>query len=140
MYGHDSKCKSCTKKLVRARRVRELEKVREYDRARGSLPHRVKARQDYSKTEAYRVSAKASKKKYKENNKEKIAARGKVCRAVMAGKIEKSKCIVCGCGKTQAHHEDYAKPLDIVWLCVCCHADRHKDIRSEKRRVNHGKS
>jgi len=27
--------------------------------------------------------------------------------------------------KTQAHHEDYAKPLEVTWLCSLCHKMRH---------------
>lgn len=28
-----------------------------------------------------------------------------------------------------AHHDDYDKPLNIIWLCVDCHVDRHTDIK-----------
>ena len=35
------------------------------------------------------------------------------------------------CGKecrTQAHHDDHSKPLDVMWLCPVCHAARHGEI------------
>lgn len=26
------------------------------------------------------------------------------------------------------HHEDYKKPLEVVWVCFACHAIRHRRI------------
>ena len=30
--------------------------------------------------------------------------------------------------KVIAHHEDYDKPLDVMWLCRSCHVKRHAEI------------
>ena len=57
----------------------------------------------------------------------KAAARGVSAAAIKCGFIAKpSKC--AGCHRktsTQAHHEDYTKPLDVVFLCKSCHTKRH---------------
>jgi len=48
--------------------------------------------------------------------------------AVQRGIIKKAKeCQDCGAARRalQAHHEDYDKPLDVVWLCGTCHGARH---------------
>ena len=56
-------------------------------------------------------------------------ANNKVSYAMKTGMIKKSGCQVCGKSKAQAHHEDYSKPLDVVWLCTRHHADRHIHLR-----------
>ncbi len=47
--------------------------------------------------------------------------------AVTAGKIKRAeRCSRCEKGgRIHAHHEDYAKPLDVVWLCPRCHELAH---------------
>lgn len=52
-----------------------------------------------------------------------------VADAVRTGKIERQPCVACGKSKVQAHHEDYSKPLDIVWYCQKHHSERHREIR-----------
>jgi ribosomal protein S27AE len=49
----------------------------------------------------------------------------KVWKAISRGKLVKEKCEVCGAEKTQAHHDDYNKPLEIRWLCKKCHTEWH---------------
>ena len=60
--------------------------------------------------------------------------------AVRAGAIERpTVCSGCGCTdaehRIEAHHHDYAKPLDVIWLCTPCH--RRMDAQ---RRVREGKT
>lgn len=56
---------------------------------------------------------------------EKIKAREAVSRAVKSGKLKRLPCEVCGDQNSQAHHEDYSRPLDVVWLCRKHHRQRH---------------
>lgn len=37
------------------------------------------------------------------------------------------------CKEAQAHHEDYTKPFDVVWLCTKHHAERHRELRRIER-------
>ena len=56
----------------------------------------------------------------------KANARTQVHVYIKRGKLTKG---ICPCGNTnvQAHHEDYNKPLEVIWLCVSCHIKLHKE-------------
>ena len=41
------------------------------------------------------------------------------------GKITRQPCNLCGSEKSQMHHHDYAKPLEVTWLCRDCHNATH---------------
>lgn len=55
---------------------------------------------------------------------EKKKARGKIIRRVLHGTLTRPEhCQLCwDRGIIEAHHADYRKPLDVVWLCRPCHA------------------
>jgi hypothetical protein len=59
------------------------------------------------------------------NNPEKAKARDAVNHAVRDGRLIKEDCCLCGNPKTDAHHEDYGKPLDVIWLCKAHHKQLH---------------
>ena len=63
--------------------------------------------------------------KWKIERPETISARSKTSTAIKNGSLIREGCLVCG-EKSQAHHEDYFKPLDIVWLCRHHHKLRHR--------------
>lgn len=65
---------------------------------------------------------------------QKVSARMMVADAVSSGVLRRMPCEVCGKRGAHAHHEDYGKPLDVVWLCGSHHAKRHAEINKEKRR------
>jgi len=52
-------------------------------------------------------------------------ARRRLQRAVENGLITPLPCAECGEKRTEAHHPDYAKALEVVWLCVSCHRRVH---------------
>lgn len=55
---------------------------------------------------------------YSKKNPEKIIARN------TARKLEDKPCIICG-KNGEGHHEDYSKPLDVIWLCHKHHQLHH---------------
>lgn len=52
-------------------------------------------------------------------------ARGKVYNAIKTGKLKRQNCSVTNCNKIgEAHHSDYTKPFNILWLC----AEHHRQL------------
>ena len=66
------------------------------------------------------------KKLQKQRYPKRIRSREALSKAVSAGKVIPECCAVCGCSNTQAHHEDYSKPLDVIWLCAEHHRELHR--------------
>jgi len=70
---------------------------------------------------------------WRANNRHKSNAWSAVGNALIRGDLIKPViCEKCNCKDIlHAHHEDYNKPLEIVWVCHSCHMKIHK----EKRRI-----
>ena len=71
----------------------------------------------------------ASKARYAAKNPLKKRAQSAVNHAIRDGKLLKpTECSECNAtGTIQAHHCDYSKPLEVMWLCQICHIDWHKE-------------
>ena len=70
-------------------------------------------------------------KQYLLNNPQKGAAHRMVRYALSAGELKREPCVICGSAKTHGHHDNYARPLDVVWLCALHHAERHQSLTRE---------
>jgi hypothetical protein len=114
--GYLNKCKDCTKADVTLNRKTHIERYREYDKKRSQHPERRKAHAQYVKD-------------WQEANQQRTLAHSQVQNAIRNGSLVRMPCIKCGNEKSQGHHEDYNKPLDVVWLCSPCHQRFHHDIR-----------
>lgn len=66
------------------------------------------------------------KRRYRENNPEKHRAHRLMWNAIRRGDLVRETCAVCGAHKVEGHHEDYSKPLDVIWLCKKHHLEAHK--------------
>lgn len=106
-----SNCKECVKKRVKDR-ARSNPEVQAYDRARAKLPHR-------------RENARRITKRWRNENPVAYAAHTAVSNAVRDGKISKQPCMFCAAETVHAHHRDYSRPLDVIWLCPKCHHRLH---------------
>lgn len=109
--GYLNQCKSCVGKRVTDYRVKNLEKLRAYDRLRGDLPNRIRARKEYSqKIQSNSIKLEKYievKKSWVSRNQNKRKAHILVKSAIRAGSIIKqSNCQRCGLHypKLHAHH------------------------------------
>ena len=127
--GRVNKCKECNKKDVRKNRLKNIDYYLEYDRARATLASRVKAKQKYSQTEKGKSSHRKASCKWVENNLQKRSASIIVNNAVRDGRLVKpTACGECGVEdkRIHGHHDDYAYPMSVRWLCSKCHCAWHK--------------
>lgn len=110
--GTVNKCKECNKKDVRENRELKHDYYIEYDRKRGG------SRQDPQYLRDYRA-------KYPKKYKAHLA----VANAIRIGVLVNPRvCELCpGDYAIVAHHCDYDKPLEVLWLCEFCHKQWHKE-------------
>jgi len=118
-----AKCVECVKENARANRAKNIEYYREYDRNRGG----GRWSQEYLNSMEYRDSCSRSNKKYRKQNPHKYKAHSAVSNAVRDGRLEKpGACETCDdTGVIHGHHDDYAYPLEVRWLCAACHRQWH---------------
>lgn len=132
--GHLGRCKDCHKSAMRKNRKDNEDYYKNYDTWRFKNQPQVKERHKrYQGTELGIVAMSRAKKKFIENNPEKRAAHVLVGNAIRSGKLIKpDTCSNCGeyypRRQIHGHHEDYTRPLDVVWLCVKCHSDHHNCV------------
>lgn len=60
-----------------------------------------------------------------EDQKKRASARSMARVYTIRGKIKPKPCEVCGELKTERHHDDYNKPLDIKYFCRKHHVEYH---------------
>lgn len=53
-----------------------------------------------------------------------------VANAVKTGRLVRLPCEHCGATKSNGHHEDYSKPLVVIWLCRPCHDTEHARLKA----------
>jgi hypothetical protein len=110
--GHLNVCKECVKKRVKGYGDK-------YDKRRRNTPKRKKWLYEFQKK---------MRKKYIK----KYRCRNRFWKSVLRNEIEKKKeCVKCGVSgekkRIEAHHCDYDKPFDVMWLCSKCHHEWHKE-------------
>jgi ribosomal protein S27AE len=118
--GHVGKCKTCNRADVRENYQKNHDHYIAYERKR--RPSRGLRRPNGNPI---------TQQGHRARRPDKYKANQTVGNALRAGKLKKpSRCSECGSGQKQihGHHDDYAKPLEVRWLCSTCHATLHKNL------------
>lgn len=114
--GHLHKCIDCQRIVQIKYRNTNILRIREYDRERSKDKKRI-------------LKQTLLCKKYRKQNKLKYKAHTLVKSALRNGSLKKLNCEVCNSEISQAHHDDYTKPLNVRWLCSLHHHEVHKKMR-----------
>lgn len=123
--GYTFSCKDCNKAYFKVygekNLVKEITRFRKYyNENRESV---LKRNRDY---------VKAGRRKTKPDPYKELARR-LLHYAVKTGRVIKKPCEVCGkTDRIHGHHEDYTKPIEVVWLCAKHHMERHRKYDLDK--------
>lgn len=130
--GRVNQCRDCVKAQVRANRLENIESIRAYDSMRyRTHPHRTKEARRQASIERLRpllldIPAHlrlAPAPGYAKEDA--IHAREAVAWAVKSDRLARQPCVACGAKRVHAHHFDYGRPLDVIWLCIPHHQAIH---------------
>lgn len=121
--GYLGKCKECARQDVIANRTKRVKYYRAYDKMR------------FHNNTARRKRLFEQTPEYRRRNPEKYRAHSLVASALRCKRLFKQPCARCGSLEVHGHHEDYSKPLDVMWLCPVHHSERHKEIEAERQAV-----
>lgn len=113
--GLTNTCKDCYNLKERALKEADPERFRKKD-----LAYRAKHKADILR----KMREKGAK------NRHKNRARHLLKYHIKSGKIIRKPCEVCFNQKSEGHHEDYSKPLEVIWLCRRHHARRHEELKT----------
>lgn len=134
--GVTNRCKPCHRAKVKENRDAKADYYRAYDAMRFQKDPRVRERhRRYQSTDKGKASLRQSRLKWLEANQDKRAAHIILGNAVRDGrKIKPETCQICNAGgRIHGHHDDYTKPLDVIWCCPKCHEAIHRKIDEAAR-------
>ena len=119
--GLQSWCRAC----VAAYRAEHKVEKAAYQRTPRGKTLRAAANVRYRRTPKGKAAYKAANARQRIKHPLKKRCRQQISNAITAGKIKRQPCMN-GCkAKAEAHHSDYSKPFDVIWLCRPCHRAWH---------------
>ena len=128
------RCAECHKQRVRQNRKANIAYYRAFEAMRYARDYekRRAANQAYVQTERGKEAVARSRQAYVARYPERRAAHIALGNALRDGRVVRpAACQACGAGgRIHGHHDDYAKPLEVRWLCSPCHTEAHHGERA----------
>lgn len=142
--GHRARCRACEAAYSRARyhtdavyRRRQIDRGIKRNRLGYHREYMVRYRVERSyKPEIGSEARNRARQTFNQNHPEKVAAWSAVRDALKAGHLVRRPCCVCGSVNATAHHENYSKPLDVMWFCRRHHGGWHRLFVVEPNRIS----
>jgi len=138
--GYSTLCKKCDSERCEEYRKKNRETC---DKSKKEwVERKLKKNPNFHKERYQKNKEKTA--EYKKINAEKYRiqtrARCKISLDIFCGKLKRPDiCESClgRFSKIEAHHEDYSKPREIIWLCIKCHkkADKEKRERNDSNTI-----
>jgi hypothetical protein len=125
-HKHDTRdglclcCKSCDLARTRIWRFANSEKFRISQRTSRQTPEG-------------RIRTSRNSAAYRTRYPDKDHAGSRVRYAIKTGRLVRRPCLFCGSPETEAHHDDYSKPLNIEWLCQKHHREVHRYLKYQRK-------
>lgn len=124
--GRASSCKSC----------QAIYRTTENSKQAQDKFYHSPAKKRYAQSEVGKAAALRGTKKWQAANPIKIIAHGILNRAIAKGEVVREPCRVCDTThNVWGHHEDYTKPLDVLWLCPTHHKALHRHQNEVMKQV-----
>lgn len=122
------KIRQYNKEWIRRKRASNRTSAREENRKYYETKLKIINSSKNNKDNYYRIKNEQVR-KWRQNNPLKTIAHRKVFIAKRNGTLLQKPCEKCGNPNSEAHHNDYSKPLDVIWLCKQHHADIHIELQ-----------
>lgn len=111
--GFKNKCKDCELKTCHAYRKTEMYRTNTLD---------------YQRSERGKLRNKNRVDNKRRSGKQK--AHDLLRSSIRNGSIKRKPCEICNSNVSHGHHDDYSKPLEVVWLCPLHHMERHVHLKA----------
>lgn len=126
------RCRPCVRQRDAAWRERRKAEGRPVKPGRASPERRAATNAAYYANPEVRARRVQNMNRSQARYPERVRARRMVRHEIETGRMQRLPCEQCGNPKSQGHHHDYSKPLDVQWLCHKCHVAEHAAARGAK--------